>query len=292
MTSQGDFHTHSTISDGRLTPTELVDLAYRNGVRIMSLTDHDIVDGLPEAFEAAAKYSDLTLVPGIEMSTDIKGGEIHILGHFIDWENQPFRDRLSQLQESRLGRARGMVQKLAGLGKPVAWERVQAIADEGSVGRPHIAQAMVEAGHVSSLNEAFDLYLSRTAPAYVERDKLTPEDNVRLLLDVGGLVTLAHPAEGGGMENIEPLLARLADAGLSAMEVYYQDYDPQMIERLRKLADQFGLIPLGGSDYHGLGNPRQREPGMIPLPMEQVERYLNLARQRGALKRARGPAAA
>jgi hypothetical protein len=292
MTSQGDFHTHSTISDGRLTPAELVHLAYRNGVRIMSLTDHDIVDGLPEAFEAAAKYPDFTLVPGIEMSTDIQGGEIHILGHFIDWEDQPFRDRLSQLQESRLGRAHGMVQKLAELGKPVAWERVEAFADEGSVGRPHIAQAMVEAGHVTSLNEAFDLYLSRTGPAYVERDKLTPEANIKLLLSVGALVTLAHPAEGGGMENLEPLLARLTDAGLSAMEVYYQDYDDQLIERLRKLADQFGLIPLGGSDYHGLGNPRQREPGMIPLPMHEVERYLRLARQRGALSRARGPATA
>ena len=292
MASQGDFHTHSTISDGCLTPAKLVDLAYRNGVRIMSLTDHDIVDGLPEAFEAAAAYPDFTLVPGIEMSTDIKNGEIHILGHFIDWENQPFRDRLSQLQESRLGRARGMVQKLAELGKPVAWERVEAFADEGSVGRPHIAQAMVEAGHVASVTEAFDFFLTRTGPAYVERDKLTPEANVRLLLDVGGLVTLAHPAEGGGMEGLEQLLARLADAGLSAMEVYYQDYDLQTIQRLRKLADQFGLIPLGGSDYHGLGNPRQREPGMIPLPMESVERYLSLARQRGALKRARGPAAA
>ena len=134
MPSQGDFHTHSTISDGRLTPAQLVDLAHRNGVRIMSLTDHDIVDGLPEAFEAAAKYPDFTLVPGIEMSTDIEGGEIHILGHFIDWKNQPFRDRLSRLQESRLGRARGMVAKLAELGKPVAWERGEAFADEGSAG--------------------------------------------------------------------------------------------------------------------------------------------------------------
>jgi predicted metal-dependent phosphoesterase TrpH len=291
MPSPADFHTHSTISDGRLSPTELVDLAYRNGVRIMALTDHDTVDGLPEAFAAAAKYPDFTLVPGIEMSTDIEGGELHILGHFIDWENESFRERLSRLQESRLGRARGMVNKLAQLGKPVSWERVESFADEGSVGRPHIAQAMVEAGHVANIGEAFDLYLSRTGPAYVERDKLTPEDNVELLLRVGGLVTLAHPAEGGGMETLEPLLARLADAGLSAMEVYYQDYNPETTSRLRTLADRFGLIPLGGSDYHALGNPRERQPGMIPLPMEQVDRYLQLARERGSLKRAMGPAA-
>jgi predicted metal-dependent phosphoesterase TrpH len=292
MPSQGDFHTHSTFSDGRLTPTELIDLAYRNGVRIMSLTDHDIIDGLPEAFEAAAKHSDFTLVPGIEMSTDVPGGEIHILGHFIDWQDEAFQKRLRELQESRLGRAHGMVAKLAELGKPVAWERVEAFAEEGSVGRPHIALAMVEAGHVATLNEAFDLYLSRTGPAYVEREKLTPEANIDMLLRVGGLVTLAHPAEGGGMDGIEPLLAKLADAGLSAMEVYYQDYDDTTIKRLRKLADQFGLIPLGGSDYHGLGNPRQREPGIIPLPIEQVGRYLSIANERGVLDRAKGPAAA
>jgi predicted metal-dependent phosphoesterase TrpH len=225
------------------------------------------------------------------MSTDIKGGEIHILGHFIAWENEKFRETLSRLQESRLGRARGMVERLAQLGKPVSWERVESFAEEGSVGRPHIALAMVEAGHVANVNEAFDLYLSRNGPAYVERDKLLPDENVRMLLDVGGLVTLAHPAEGDGLATLEPLLAKLADAGLSAMEVYYQDYEPDLIEHLRRLAEQFGLIPLGGSDYHGLGNPRQREPGMIPLPMESVQRYLGLAGQRGVRNRARGPAA-
>jgi predicted metal-dependent phosphoesterase TrpH len=288
--SRGDFHTHSTFSDGRLTPTELIDLAYRNGVRIMALTDHDIVDGLPEAFEAASKYADFTLVPGIEMSTDIQGGEIHILGHFVDWENEAFRELLARLQESRLGRARGMVEKLAELGKPVTWESVESFAEEGSVGRPHIAMAMVQAGHVASVTEAFDLYLSRTGPAYVEREKLEPEENVRMLLDVGGLVTLAHPAEGGGLETLEAFLARLTDAGMSAMEVYYQDYEPDLIEHLRKLADQFGLIPLGGSDYHGLGNPRQREPGNITLPDESIRRYLALAERKGVLARAKGPA--
>ncbi len=123
----------------------------------------------------------------------------------------------------------------------------------------------------------------------MERDRLKPEENVELILRVGGLATLAHPRGGNGLEGIEPLLAKLADAGLSAMEVYYQDYPPESIAHLKKLADQFGLIPLGGSDYHGLGGPHQREPGIIPLPMEQVERYLHIARERGALGRAKGP---
>ncbi|HLC28786.1 MAG TPA: PHP domain-containing protein [Dehalococcoidia bacterium] len=287
MGSLADLHSHSTFSDGRLTPAQLVDLAYRNGVRVFALTDHDIVDGLPAAFHAAGRYTDFTLIPGIEMSTDVPGNEVHILGHFIDWHDQTFLRRLKQLQESRLGRARQMVEKLTELGKPITWERVQTFAGEGAVGRPHIALALVEAGHVSSVNEAFDRYLSRNGPAYVERDRLGPEEVVRLLLDVGGMATLAHPRELLESGSLEVLLSNLKGAGLTGMEVYYQDYLPEEIETLRNLASKFALIPLGGSDYHGLGGPQQREPGDIPLPMEPVEALLSLARARGALERAR-----
>lgn len=291
MGSLADFHTHSTISDGRLSATELVDLAYRNGVRVMSLTDHDIVDGLPEAFEAAARYPDFTLVPGIEMSTDVEGGEVHILGHFIDWQDAAFRDRLAKLQESRLGRARKMVERLHELGKPVVWERVESFAGEGAVGRPHIALALVEAGHVATVSEAFDLYISRTGPAYVEREKLLPQQVIEMISGVGGFATLAHPREFGPPGNSEPLVEELAREGLTGIEVYYQDYGPEDVEYLRRLADRLGLIPLGGSDYHGLGGARQREPGDIPLPMEPVQRLLDLAQSRGVLGRAKGPAA-
>lgn len=287
MPSIADFHGHSTISDGRLTPTQLIDLAYRNGVRIYSLTDHDIVDGLQEAFDAAAKYADFTLVPGIEMSTDVPGNEVHILGHFIDWENEAFRNRLKTLQDSRLGRAHKMVEKLGTLGKPVQWERVQSFA-EGAVGRPHIALALVEAGHVSSVNEAFELYLSRNGPAYVEREHLEPEEVVELIGGVGGLATLAHPRELYAAGGLEALLERLKGAGLTGMEVYYQDYFPEEVEMFRVLAGKFGLITMGGSDYHGMGSPQQREPGDIGLPMEPVEKLFKLAEERGSKKYARG----
>jgi predicted metal-dependent phosphoesterase TrpH len=287
MGSLADLHSHSTFSDGRLTPSQLIDLAYRNGVRIFALTDHDIVDGLPEAFEAAGRHADFTLIPGIEMSTDVPGNEVHILGHFIDWHDEPFLQRLKILQESRLNRAQEMVEKLVALGKPVTWERVQAFAGEGAVGRPHIALALVEAGHVSTVNEAFNLYLSRNGPAYVERDRLGPEEVVRLLLGVGGIATLAHPRELLASGGLEDLLRALKSAGLTSMEVYYQDYLPEEVETLGALASKFSLIPLGGSDYHGLGGPQQREPGNIPLPMEPVEQLLSLARDRGAIERAR-----
>jgi predicted metal-dependent phosphoesterase TrpH len=179
-----------------------------------------------------------------------------------------------------------MVERLVELGKPVTWVAVQGFAD-GAVGRPHIALALVDAGHVSSVNEAFDLYLSRTGPAYVERERFDPEDVVRMLQDIGGLTTLNHPRELHAAGSLEGLLERLTAVGLTGMEVYYQDYTPEEMETFKALADRFGLLPLGGSDYHGLGNPQQRDPGDIPLPMEPVNAYFELARERGSIKHAR-----
>jgi len=180
-----------------------------------------------------------------------------------------------------------MVEKLVQLGKPISWERVQFFAGEGAVGRPHIALALVEARHVTSVNEAFSLYLSRNGPAYVTRDRLGPEEVIAVILEVGGVATLAHPRELLAAGNLESLLAVLKAAGLTGMEIYYKDYLPEEIDTFRDLASRHELIPLGGSDYHGLGGPQQREPGDIPLPIEPVQRLLALARRRGTLKRAR-----
>lgn len=279
MASRADLHTHSTFSDGVLSPTELIDLAYRLGVRIMALTDHDTIEGLPEAFATAARYPDLTLIPGVEISTDIPGSEVHVVGHFIDWQDQEFQRRLQQMRQSRLGRARKMVDKLVALGKPVSWDSVQSFASEGAIGRPHIARALLEAGHVATVNEAFDLYLNRNGPAYVQRERLAPAKVVEMITAANGLPTLAHPRE---LDGLEELLSQLKTAGLIGMEVYYQDYSPEEVERLHAVADRFALIPLGGSDYHGMGGPQEREPGDIPLPDEPVQRLLALARERGA----------
>ena len=136
------------------------------------------------------------------------------------------------------------------------------------------------------MNEAFDLYLSRTGPAYVERARLEPEEVVALILSVGGLATLAHPRELNAAGGLDLLLERLKAAGLTGMEVYYQDYAPDEVEHFRLMADRFGFLPLGGSDYHGLGGPKQREPGDIPLPREPVDRLFKLAKERGAVQRA------
>ena len=283
MASRADLHTHSRLSDGVLSPTELVELAYRRGVRVLALTDHDITDGLPEAFAAARRYPDFTLIPGIEMSVDVPGNEVHILGYFIDWQDKTFQAELARLCSSRLDRGRKMVERLRELGMPLSWERVQEIAGVGAVGRPHVAQAMREAGYVTTINEAFDRYLARNAPAYMPHEKKTPEEVVAMLGQVGGLPVLAHPRD---LADRPDLLRRLKAVGLVGMEVYYQDYAPEDIQSLLAEARALDLLPLGGSDYHGLGGPQQREPGDIPLPDEPVQHLLEMAERRGVLARA------
>lgn len=271
MAAKADFHCHSTASDGRLTPTQLVDLAARNGVRIFALTDHDSTEGIEEARAAASKYEGFVLIPGVELSTDIEGDEVHVLGYFRDIDNPGLQAELARFREGRFARGRAMVERLNELGKPVSWERVQAIAGEASIGRPHIALAMVEAGHVESVQQAFDRYLGRDGPAYVEREKMTPVQAVQTLRRFGSPAVLAHPSF---MKDPEAILAMLVPHGLSAMEVYYKDYDEELRARLLQLAQRYNVLPLGGSDFHGLGNPGEREPGMIPLPDAAIRAFL------------------
>jgi predicted metal-dependent phosphoesterase TrpH len=277
MSSRADLHTHSAYSDGRLTPTELVERAASRGLEVLALTDHDCTDGIAEALEAARKHPQLLFIPGVELSTDVPHEEVHVLGYFLDWQNPRFQDRLGRLRRSRLERGQKMLAKLKRLGIEISWQRVQELAGDGAVGRPHIALAMMEAGHISSLEEAFDRYIGRNGPAYVEREKITPTEAVHLLTDASALPVLAHPRD---LQNLESLLLELKEAGVIGMEVYYQDYDQQAIERLLAIARQHDLLPLGGSDFHGIGGARERDLGDIPLPFEPVEQLVALARQR------------
>jgi len=274
VSSRADLHTHSNCSDGVLSPAALVELAVSRGVEIMALTDHDSMEGLPEAAQAAARYPAFTLIPGVEMSTDIAGGEVHVLGYFLDPKDAHLQEELARLRDSRWDRGRRMVEKLHDLGVNVSWERVQAIAGGGAVGRPHVAQALLEKGHVGSVQEAFDRYIGRNGPAYAERNKMTPAEAVAFLQQRGAFPVLAHPRE---TENLEDLLPALQEAGLGGMEVYYQDYDEASVERLLTIARRRGLLPTGGSDYHGFGGEHQRLPGDIPLPDEAIDAFMTLA---------------
>jgi 3',5'-nucleoside bisphosphate phosphatase len=276
MRSKGDFHTHSTASDGRLSPTELVDLVVSQGVRYHALTDHDSTEGIAEARVAAARHPGYTLIPGVEMGTDIEGAEVHMLGLCLGPEDAELQELLKRLRDGRVNRGFGIVEKLRGMGIMIKWERVQEIAGDAAVGRPHVAQALVEAGYVSRVADAFEKWIGRNGPAYVERDKMTPAESVRCIVDHGGLACLAHPAD---LENLDALLAELKAAGMAAMEVYYKDYPPETVERLRLAAERHGLLPLGGSDYHGIFGVDEPLPGDIPLPDSSIERFLELASQ-------------
>lgn len=278
--AKADFHNHSTASDGKLTPDQLVDLAAARGVKVFALTDHDSTEGIREARAAAEKHDDFVLVPGCELSTDIEGAEVHVLGYF-DFdkiENPALQEEFSRFRAGRLERGRLMTEKLTELGKPISWQRVLEIAGEASVGRPHVAQALVEAGHVSTITEAFDLYIGRDGPAYVEREKMTPQEAIQTLRRFGAAPILAHPSYIKGsdapIESIEGLLRDFKEAGLAGMEVYYKDYSEELVAKLAALAKKLDLMPLGGSDYHALRGPGEREPGDIPLPSRVAKDFL------------------
>jgi 3',5'-nucleoside bisphosphate phosphatase len=288
MTSIGDFHTHSTYSDGRLQPAKLADMAHRNGVRYIALTDHDTTAGLAEMAHELERYPEIKLIQGTELSTDIPGSEIHILGYFMDVENQDFQRELARFREGRLGRGQEMVEKLRALGMDVTWARVQEIAGDASVGRPHVAQALLEKGYVQTIAEAFDRFIGRDGPAYAEREKLTPEQAIDLIRAADGIAFLAHPSYTKGMETFLP---GLKQAGLTGMEVYYKAYTPEQVESLRRTAKQEGLMPLGGSDYHGRGNADDREIGDIPLPEAPIKDFLEIGEEilaRRSARRAKG----
>jgi 3',5'-nucleoside bisphosphate phosphatase len=271
--AKADFHNHSTASDGKLTPTQLVDLAASRGVKIFALTDHDSTEGIAEARIAAAKHEGFFLIPGVELSTDIEGDEVHMLGYFTFemLDNAELQAELAEFRAGRFERGRLMTEKLQALGKPISWERVQEIAGDASVGRPHVAQALVEAGHVATIPEAFDLYIGRNGPAYVEREKMTPLQAIQTLRKYGAPAVFAHPSFTKSFDDVVPELVK---AGLAGMEVYYKNYDAETVQSLAEKAKKYGLLPLGGSDYHALNNPGEREPGDIPLPDHIAKEFL------------------
>jgi len=278
--SKVDLHIHTTISDGRFSPAEIVGKAAELGLAIIALTDHDTVDGISPALEAAKKFPQLRIIPAVEVSTDVPSGEVHVLGYFIDYTSQELAETLVRFRDSRERRAQGMVTKLVGLGIQIDWQRVREIAGDGSIARPHIAQAMLEKGYISSIKEAFDKYIARDGPAYVEREKMTPADAVALIVRTQGLPVMAHPFT---VPDPEAIIIEMKAAGLVGLEAYYNGYTTDEINRLVRLADRHGLIATGGSDYHGLGGIGETMIGGVEVPMASVERLIALAEQR-ALK--------
>ena len=262
-----DLHTHTTASDGLDSPEKLLAGARAVGLSAIAIADHDTVSGylsLPREIPDGPE-----VIPAIEMSANVGTAEVHILGHFIDPDSPRLHEHLSALQTQRVARVERFCTRLAELGLPLRLDDVLFHATGESVGRPHIARAMIEKGYVTSVNEAFDRYLGGGRPAFVPRDDITPEWCIELIHQSGGCAALAHPYTTG---NPEHMVLRLVRAGLDGLEVEYGSYSEADRAPLRVLAERHGLIPTGGSDYHGATHREDTPLGAGGVAHDVVER--------------------
>lgn len=250
-----DLHMHSTFSDGSLTPEELVAEAGRRGLTAVALTDHDTLNGLPRFLEAG-RVMRVRAISGVEISADSPSGTMHMLGYFIRSDDATLNERLEWMRGGREARNETILERLKALDLPLTWDEVRARAGEDVVGRPHIAAAMEARGYVKNKTEAFDRYLGRGKPAYVERRRLTPAECIALIRGAGGVAVLAHPFTLELKPRaLRDLVAELARDGLGGLEVYYSEHKENMVRAYLKLAEDFGLAATGGSDFHGAVNP-------------------------------------
>ena len=252
-----DLHTHSTVSDGSESPERIVELAHEVGCSAVALTDHDSMAGLARA-RAKADELGIRLVPGCEVScVPIAGGGVHVLVYFVDDPTSPLGLELGRLRDDRRDRNLALIERLNELAIPVTLAQVAAHAgsDEG-IGRPHVAQAMVEMGAVDSIDEAFELHLANGGRAYIPKSRLSVADVCGLALDSGGVAVLAHPTTVGlNGDALARAVRDMAGAGLRGLEAIYGRYSPQVRTDLGNLARRFGLVPTGGSDFHGATKP-------------------------------------
>lgn len=265
-----DLHTHTRFSDGSLSPAELVEKAAAMGLTAVAVTDHDTVDGLPEALAAGERLG-IEVVPGVEINLEHDQVTMDMLGYFLDGcPSDELKAELAELRVYRDERNARMIERLAEIGLPLEPADLAAAAEHDAVGRPHIGEAMVRHGYVSTISEAFKLYLRRDAPAWVDRRRLTLGPALRLLRASGGLPVLAHPGiirtDAPGLDRIVRDAAR---AGLAGIECYYPLHDEATVARCVGLARRYGLVATGGSDYHGSVKPKARlgvGSGESPIP--------------------------
>jgi predicted metal-dependent phosphoesterase TrpH len=273
-----DLHMHTTSSDGTLSPSELVSAVSNAGLRVFAVADHDTVDAVPEAI-ALGTAAGLTCVPAVEITAVHGGKDVHVLGYFIDAAHDGLRAFLAEGRRDRRRRAEVMCERLAGLGVPLDFDRLLAssggLNSGKAIARPVVARALVEAGHVSSVQEAFDRFLAEGAPAYCPRVGASPEEVVGLIAGAGGLPVLAHPGPLRKDELIRPLVS----AGLAALECFHSEHDADTTERYLAIARQYDLGVTGGSDFHGPGDRRAGAFGRVTLPQAHYDELLRRAQQ-------------
>lgn len=250
---EADLHCHTTASDGLLTPTEVVELARSLGLKAVGITDHDTVQGWAQAEKAGQKWG-VEILRGIELNTDWQGTEVHILGYEVDAESPNLMKRLESLRRARETRMLEIIERLRSLDIAVSAEDVRKYASGESIGRPHIAQALIAQGYARDIGDAFDRYIGQGAPAYVPRFKLSPEEGIALVCEASGVAVLAHP----GVHRLERGIPAWAECGLQGIEVSHSEHSLDDEKRCRNMAEKYGLIMTGGSDFHG----EQRKPGV------------------------------
>ena len=267
-----DLHVHTRYSDGTFSPSEAVAFARDRTLDVVAITDHDTTEGLPEAFAAGADLS-VEIVPGVEFSTVRNGEGVHLLAYYVDLEDPAFAAELRRLREDRISRGMRMVAKLRDLGYPITFERVREIAGDGTIVRPHVARALVEAGVVSNVEEAFsDRFIGNGGPAYVEKQAMVPSDALPLIHAAGGVCVLAHPGTWRETDPVpDAVIEELLGAGLDGIEAHHPEHTPELEARFESLAERSGLFWTGSSDCHGtLYQPVRM--GMRTTPPEQFER--------------------
>lgn len=279
MNNHADLHTHTKASDGTCDPAENVRLAKEAGLTAVAITDHDTVAGVPEALEAGAEFG-VEVIPGVEVSSVGRGQDIHVLGYFVPYEDAAFQERLVGLRETRHERNQLLIARLQELGIPITLENVyrRKQGTDKNIGRPHIAEELMELGVVASINEAFEKYLGKEGAAYVNPPRITPQEAITLIKDAGGAAVLAHP----GLYDADDLVQELIAFGLDGIEVNHPDNNAEQRARYTAWANEHGLVMTGGSDFHGW---RGEEPfhamlGTHTAPMEAVERLRKVAAKR------------
>jgi len=255
-----DMHMHSTASDGSDTPEAVAALAERNGLRVIALTDHDSLEGIPAA-AARAEMAGIRIIPGVELSVHEQGTDVHLLAYGFDPSDPGLREAIARYRDARRDRARKILARLKGLGIRVPLETVESIARGGAIGRPHVAEALLQAGFVETFNEAFQRFLGTHAPAYVAKTAVLLEEASRVVRDAGGVTVLAHP----GTLNRDQWIPGWARRGLDGIEVWHSKHDAAAVARYQGFAKIHGLLMTGGSDYHGERTPSVTI-GSVPVP--------------------------
>jgi len=248
-----DLHVHTTASDGTMSPAELVRYAKGKGLRTIAITDHDTIEGIEEGLQEGSKRG-LEVIPGVELSVDYSNGTMHLLGYYIDITCTELTDKLMVLQQARAERNLKMIDKLRALGMEIDLAEVATVAEHGQIGRPHFAQAMVKKGYVQNIPDAFDRYLRKGGPAYVEKFRLSAEEAIHVIRTAGGVTVLAHPFTLNQPQphEFDAVIGELKQRGLEGIEVHYPEHSEGQKKLYRDVAQQYGLLITGGSDFHGL----------------------------------------